>query len=96
MRRDPKQRAQKAATDLLASFFARNVFLPHGYGFYRLPGPLWAMVGADAVIAAASLSIPLAILSCVRKSGPKPTGTCSPMTEFGPVGRNFVLLSKAR
>jgi PAS domain S-box-containing protein len=53
--------------DMLASFLGRNGFLPHGYCFTWSPGVLWSMVGADAVIAAAYFSIPIATLSYARK-----------------------------
>ncbi len=55
--------------DWLASFFSRNGFLPHGYCFTWSPRLLWAMVGADAVIALAYFSIPLAIVWFVLKRG---------------------------
>ena len=55
--------------DSLASFFGRNGFLPHGYCFTWTPGVLWTMVLSDLVIAAAYLSIPVAIVSFVRKRG---------------------------
>ncbi len=55
--------------DFLTSFLGRSGFLPHGYCFTWSPGLLWAMVSADGVIAAAYFSIPLAMLSFVRKSG---------------------------
>ena len=53
--------------DSLVSLLGRNGFLPHGYCFTWSPGLLWSMVGADAVIAAAYFSIPLATLSYVRQ-----------------------------
>jgi len=55
--------------DTLTSFFGRNGFLPHGYCFTWTPGVLWTMVVADLAIAAAYLSIPVAIISFVRKRG---------------------------
>ena len=55
--------------DSLASFFGRNGFLPHGYCFTWTPGVLWTMVFSDLVIAAAYLSIPVAIISFVRQRG---------------------------
>ena len=55
--------------DFLTSFLGRNGFLPHGYCFTWSPGLLWAMVSADGVIAAAYFSIPLALVSYVRKRG---------------------------
>ena len=55
--------------ELLNSIFGRSGFLPHGYCFTWTPGLLWSMVGADGVIAGAYFSIPLAILSFVRKRG---------------------------
>jgi PAS domain S-box-containing protein len=44
-------------------------FLPHGYCFAWTPGLLWSMVGADSLIAAAYFSIPIAIVSVVRRRG---------------------------
>ena len=58
--------------DSLVSLLGRNGFLPHGYCFTWSPGLLWSMVGADAVIAAAYFSIPVATLSYVRRR-PEPT-----------------------
>ena len=55
--------------DAVAALFARNGFLPHGYCFTWTPGVLWTMVLSDLVIAAAYLSIPLAIFSFVRQRG---------------------------
>ena len=55
--------------DFLSSFMGRSGFLPHGYCFTWSPGLLWSMVGADAVIALAYFSIPLALLSFVRRRG---------------------------
>lgn len=55
--------------DALTSFLGRSGYLPHGYCFTWTPGLLWAMVSADAIIAAAYFSIPLAILSFVRRRG---------------------------
>jgi PAS domain S-box-containing protein len=52
---------------LLESFLGRNGFMPHGYCITWRPDLLWSMVGADAVIAAAYFSIPLAIVSFLRK-----------------------------
>ena len=53
--------------DFLTSLVARNGYLPHGYCFVWTPGLLWAMVAADATIALAYFSIPLALVSFVRK-----------------------------
>jgi PAS domain S-box-containing protein len=55
--------------EVVASFFGRNGFLPHGYCFTWSPGLLWAMVVSDLVIAAAYLSIPVAIFSFTRQRG---------------------------
>ena len=55
--------------DFLTSLFARNGFLPHGACYSWTPGLLWSMVGADAVIAAAYFSIPVAIVGFVRQRG---------------------------
>jgi PAS domain S-box-containing protein len=53
--------------DYLISLLGRNGFLPHGYCFTWSPGVLWSMVGADAIIAAAYFSIPIATISYVRR-----------------------------
>ncbi len=44
-------------------------FLPHGYCFAWTPGLLWSMVAADASIALAYFSIPVAIVAVVRRRG---------------------------
>ncbi len=44
-------------------------FLPHGYCFAWATGLLWSMAGADALIALAYFSIPLAIVTVVRRRG---------------------------
>ena len=59
--------------DTWVNLLGRNGFLPHGYCFTWSPGLLWSMVGADAVIAAAYFSIPIATLSYVRKRPPSST-----------------------
>lgn len=53
--------------DALTDLLGRSGYLPHGYCFTWSPALLWAMVGADAAIAAAYFSIPLAIVSFVRR-----------------------------
>jgi PAS domain S-box-containing protein len=53
--------------DFLSSFLGRSGYLPHGYCFTWSPGILWSMVAADASIAAAYFSIPLALISFARK-----------------------------
>ena len=53
----------------LNTWFDSSGYLPHGYCFTWTPGLLWSMVGADGVIAAAYFSIPLALVSFVRKRG---------------------------
>ena len=53
--------------DTLVSILGRNGFLPHGYCFTWSPGLLWSMVSADAAIAAAYFSIPVAVLSYGRR-----------------------------
>jgi len=53
--------------EFLTSLMARNGYLPHGYCFTWTPELLWSMVGADGLIAASYFSIPLAIVSFVRK-----------------------------
>ena len=54
--------------DFLTSLVARNGYLPHGYCFVWFPGLLWTMVIADATIALAYFSIPVALVSFVRKA----------------------------
>src|ERR1700712_2639293 len=58
--------------DTLTSFLGRSGYLPHGYCFTWTPDLLWSMVGADAIIAMAYFSIPLAIVSFVRKREDSP------------------------
>ena len=53
--------------DFLTSLVARNGYLPHGYCFVWSPGLLWTMVIADATIALAYFSIPIALVSFVRR-----------------------------
>ena len=53
--------------DALDAFFGRNGLLPHGYCITWSPALLWAMVSADAVVAAAYFSIPLALVGVVRQ-----------------------------
>ena len=54
--------------DWLNELLGRSAaYLPHGYCFTWTPGLLWSMVGADAVIATAYFSIPLAIVSYLRR-----------------------------
>nr|WP_316641170.1 PAS domain S-box protein [uncultured Roseateles sp.] len=53
--------------DLLTNWLGREGYLPHGYCFTWDPGLLWSMVGADATIAAAYFSIPLALVYFVRQ-----------------------------
>lgn len=53
--------------DLLTSFFGRSGFLPHGYCFTWSPGLLWTMVSADALIALAYFSMPVALVYFARK-----------------------------
>ena len=55
--------------EFLTSFFGRAGFLPHGYCFTWSPSVLWAMVGSDALIALAYFSIPVALVTFVRKRG---------------------------
>ena len=55
--------------DWVFSLLGRNGFLPHGYCFSWSPGLLWTMVGADALIALAYFSIPVTIVSFLRKRG---------------------------
>jgi PAS domain S-box-containing protein len=51
----------------LSALLGRSGFLPHGYCFTWAPGLLWTMVVADAVIAAAYFSIPMALVSFARR-----------------------------
>lgn len=67
--------------EVVTSFFAREGFLPHGYCFTWSPGLLWAMVGSDAVIALAYFSIPVALVTFVRRRGE--TGLNSILLLFG-------------
>ena len=53
--------------DEFARLFASSSFIPHGYCFTWTPSLLWAMVGADSVIALAYYSIPLALVVLVRQ-----------------------------
>ena len=53
--------------DSFTQLFARSGFLPHGYCFTWSPGLLWAMVGANAVVALSYFSIPLAIGTFLRQ-----------------------------
>ena len=55
--------------EFLSSLLGRGDYLPHGYCFTWTPGLLWSMVGADGVIALAYFSIPVALMSFVRKGG---------------------------
>ncbi|MBY0469225.1 MAG: PAS domain S-box protein [Burkholderiaceae bacterium] len=55
--------------EFLTSFFGRAGFLPHGYCFTWTPSVLWAMVVSDAVIVTAYFSIPIALVTFVRKRG---------------------------
>ncbi len=51
----------------LLDLMATEGFLPHGYCFQWSPGLLGTMVAADAVIAAAYYSIPIALLVFVKR-----------------------------
>ncbi len=53
--------------DTVVSLLGRNGFLPHGVCFTWAPWLLWTMVAANGVIAAAYFSIPVAIVSYVRR-----------------------------
>ncbi|CAN5192149.1 hypothetical protein BH11PSE9_BH11PSE9_09700 [soil metagenome] len=53
--------------DLLTAIIGRGDYLPHGYCFTWTPSLLWAMVGADVTIAGAYFSIPLAIVTFMRR-----------------------------
>jgi PAS domain S-box-containing protein len=64
---------ERPIVDFLNAIFGAKGYLPHGYCFTWTPGLLWSMVGADAVIAGAYFSIPLAIVSFVRRRGEEST-----------------------
>ena len=53
--------------DVLTQFFASKGFLPHGYCFQWTSALLWTYVAADAVIALAYYSIPIALWTFVRR-----------------------------
>lgn len=53
--------------ELIDAFLGRNGYLPHGYCFTWTPALLWSIVIADTSIALAYFSIPLAIVSYVRR-----------------------------
>ena len=55
--------------EFLNALLGRGDYLPHGYCFTWTPGLLWSMVGADGIIALAYFSIPVALMSFVRKGG---------------------------
>ena len=55
--------------EFLTSFLGRGGYLPHGYCFTWTPGLLWSMAVSDVVIAAAYFTIPVAIMTFVRKRG---------------------------
>ena len=55
--------------DEISSFFGRSGLLPHGICLSWRPGVLWTLVAADALIALAYLSIPLAIWQVARRRG---------------------------
>lgn len=60
--------------DSLANLFGRSGLLPHGACLAAAPCLLWLMVLADAVIAAAYFSIPLAIVRFIQLRGPSQRG----------------------
>lgn len=51
----------------IAGWFTSAGFMPHGYCFQWSPGLLWTYVGADAVIALAYYSIPIALWTFSRR-----------------------------
>ncbi|MBT9458428.1 MAG: hypothetical protein IV097_17545 [Burkholderiaceae bacterium] len=53
--------------NLRTDWLGREGYLPHGCGFTWDPSLLWSMVGADSTIAAAYVSIPLALVLFVRR-----------------------------
>ena len=59
--------------DFFDAFMGRSGFLPHGYCITWNPALLWSMVGADTTIALSYFSIPIAIVSFVRRR-PGPPG----------------------
>lgn len=56
---------------------ASSDFLPHGYCFTWRPTLLWSLVAGDALIALAYFSIPLALMTLVRRRGD--LGSATPM-----------------
>jgi signal transduction histidine kinase len=53
--------------DDLARWFSASSFLPHGYCFTWDPALLWSLVVGDGLIALAYFSIPVALLTLLRK-----------------------------
>lgn len=53
--------------DWITNLLGRQGYLPHGYCFTWDPGLLWAMVSADALIAASYFSIPITLVAFVRR-----------------------------
>jgi len=53
--------------EFLTSFLGRSGYLPHGYCFTWTPGLLWSMAVSDVVIATTYFTIPVAIMTFVRK-----------------------------
>src|SRR5262245_52570326 len=53
--------------DLVNAYLSSHEFMPHGHCFLWRPDVLWLRVGADAAIASAYFSIPLALIYLVRR-----------------------------
>jgi signal transduction histidine kinase len=54
-------------TDLIEKWFSTEGFMPHGHGDLWTPELLWSYVTSDAATGLAYYSIPLALLTLVRK-----------------------------
>ncbi|WP_420475662.1 sensor histidine kinase [Noviherbaspirillum sp. ST9] len=54
-------------TDLIEKWFSTEGFMPHGHCYLWTPELLWSYVVADAAIGLAYYSIPLALVTIVRK-----------------------------
>jgi len=53
--------------DYFVNWFIPNEFMPHGHCYLWTPGLLWTYVFSDSLIAASYFTIPVALLSFVRK-----------------------------
>ena len=54
-------------TDLIEKWLFTEGFMPHGHCYLWTPEILWTYAAADAAIGLAYYSIPLALLTLVRK-----------------------------